>query len=137
MSPTKHENLQHQVKELVSKGMVRPSSSPCADPPYLYQRKIAHFKYDSHAINKITITYRFPIPQIDNLFDQLGGATKVMESEVLRKLYPMYLDFQVKWAPCLVNRNKSTTSRSSIYSMGISCAYHNAHYEVVLLQKII
>jgi hypothetical protein len=67
--------VKNQVQELLDKGLVRESLSPCAMPIVLHPNNDGGWRMctDSRAINKITIRYRFPLPRIDDLMECLSG----------------------------------------------------------------
>ena len=76
MAPLELEELRKQLKELLDAGYIRPSKSPYG-APVLFQKKhdgSLRLCIDYRALNKITIKNKYPIPRIDDLFDQLGEA---------------------------------------------------------------
>nr|GEU68553.1 putative reverse transcriptase domain-containing protein [Tanacetum cinerariifolium] len=65
--------LSDQLKELSNKGFIRPSSSPWGASVLFVKKKDRSFQMciDYRELNKLTIKNRYPLPRIDDLFDQL------------------------------------------------------------------
>ncbi|GJX25212.1 putative reverse transcriptase domain-containing protein [Tanacetum coccineum] len=71
------EELSTQLQELSDKRFIRPSSSPWGAPVLFVKKKDSSFRMciDNRELNKLTIKNRYPLPRIDDLFDQLQGSS--------------------------------------------------------------
>lgn len=76
MAPAELKELKIQLEELVNKGFVRPSFSPWGAPVLFVKKKDGSLRMciDYRELNKLTIKNKYPLPRIDDLFDQLTGA---------------------------------------------------------------
>ena len=70
------QELSSQLNELLQKGFIRPSFSPWGAPVLFVKKKDGSFRMciDYRELNKLTLKNRYPLPRIDDLFDQLQGA---------------------------------------------------------------
>ena len=66
-----------QLDELLKKGYIMPSISPWGAPVLFVRNKDGTLRLciDYMQLNKETINNKYPLPIIDDLFDQLRGAT--------------------------------------------------------------
>ncbi|WVZ52014.1 hypothetical protein U9M48_003109 [Paspalum notatum var. saurae] len=77
MAPIEQDEVKRNIDELLAKGFIRRSSSPWSFPVLLIEKKDTDVKrmcVDYRALNKVTIKNKYPLPRIDDLFDQLQGS---------------------------------------------------------------
>ena len=76
MAPVEMKELATQLQDLLEKGVIRPSVSPWGAPVLFVKKKDGSMRLciDYRELNKLTIKNRYPLPRIDDLFDQLKGA---------------------------------------------------------------
>ncbi|GJU28103.1 putative reverse transcriptase domain-containing protein [Tanacetum coccineum] len=71
------QELSNQLQELSDRGFIRPSTSPWGAPVLFVKKKDGSFRMciDYRELNKLTVKNRYPLPRIDDLFDQLQGSS--------------------------------------------------------------
>ncbi|KAK2449211.1 hypothetical protein QL285_008426 [Trifolium repens] len=77
MSPLELHGLKSQLEELLQKHFIRPSDSPWGAPVLVVKKKDGSMRLciDYRQLNKVTIKNKYHLPRIDDLLDQLRGAT--------------------------------------------------------------
>ena len=76
MSAPELVELKLHLQELIEKRYIKPSVCPWGEPILFVKNKDGTMQMciDYHHLNKMTIKNRYPLPRIDDLFDQVGGA---------------------------------------------------------------
>src|SRR3954464_9009133 len=76
MPPKELAELKKQIRELQVKGFIRPSSSPWGAPVLFVVKKDGTLRMcvDYRSLNDVTIKNNYPLPVINDSFDQLEGA---------------------------------------------------------------
>ncbi|GJV72888.1 reverse transcriptase domain-containing protein [Tanacetum coccineum] len=77
LAPLEMQELSDQLQELADRGFIRPSTSPWGAPVLFVKKKDGSFRMciNYQELNKLTIKNRYPLPRIDDLFDQLQGSS--------------------------------------------------------------
>ncbi|GKA57435.1 putative reverse transcriptase domain-containing protein [Tanacetum coccineum] len=77
LAPSEMQELSDQLQELADRGFIRPSTSPWGAPILFVKKKDESFRMciDYRELNKLIVKNRYPLPRIDDLFDQLQGSS--------------------------------------------------------------
>ena len=72
MVPAELRELKAHLQDMLGKGFIRPSASPWGAPVLFVKKKDGSFRMciDCRQLNKVTIKNKYPLPRIDDLFDQ-------------------------------------------------------------------
>ncbi|KAI3819683.1 hypothetical protein L1987_13530 [Smallanthus sonchifolius] len=71
LAPSELPELSTRLPKLLDEGFIRPSSSPCGAQVLFSKKKDGTFCM----LSMVTIKNHYPLPHIDNLFDQLPGSS--------------------------------------------------------------
>ena len=77
MAPMELKELKLQLQELLEKGFIHPSVSPWGASVLFVKKKDGTLRFcvDYRQLNKMKVKNKYPLPRIDDLFDQLKGAS--------------------------------------------------------------
>nr|GEU39840.1 hypothetical protein [Tanacetum cinerariifolium] len=102
LAPSEMKELTEQLQELFDKGFIRPSSLPWGAPVLFVKKKDGSFRMciDYWELNKLTIKNRYPLPRINDLFDQLQGSSIYSKID-LRSGYHQGMPFRLTNAPAV------------------------------------
>ena len=76
MNPRELDELKKQLDDMLRKGLIRPSASPWGSPIIFVDKRdgTTHLCVDYRKLNDVTIKNKYPLPKIEDLFDQLKGV---------------------------------------------------------------
>ena len=88
-SPLEMAEMERQIKALIEKGYIEPSTSPYGSPVLFVKKPRSEelrLVIDYRMLNRLTVKNKYPLPRIDDMLDALSGA-KVFSSLDLRQAY--------------------------------------------------
>nr|GEV35014.1 retrotransposon protein, putative, Ty3-gypsy subclass [Tanacetum cinerariifolium] len=91
LAPSEMQELSNQRQELAYRGFICPSASPWGAPVLIVKKKDRSFRMgiDYQELNKLTVKNHYPLPKIDDLFDQLQGSSVYLKIDVRSGYYQL------------------------------------------------
>ena len=91
MAPTELKELKIQLQEILDKGFIRPSVSPLGAPVLFMKKKDGNLRMciDYRKINKVIVKNKYPLPRIEDLFDQLKGPGVFSKIDLRSEYYQL------------------------------------------------
>jgi hypothetical protein len=125
--------LKKQIKELLEKGFIRPSSSPWGAPVIFVEKKdgTQRMCVDYRLVNEVTIKNKYPLPRIEDLFDQMRGAKVFSKID----LHSGYHQMKIRWSdiPKIAFTTRYGLYEYTVMSFGLSNA---PAYFMYLMNKV-
>jgi hypothetical protein len=133
MSSTQLLELKKQIKELLEKGFIRPSSSPWGSPVIFVEKKdgTQRMCVDYRLLNEVTIKNKYPLRRIEDLFDQMRGAKVFSKID----LHSGYHQMKIRWSniPKTAFTTRYGLSEYIVMSFGLTNA---PAYFMYLMNKV-
>nr|GEU70424.1 putative reverse transcriptase domain-containing protein [Tanacetum cinerariifolium] len=94
LASSEMKEMLNQLKELFKKGFIRPSSSPWGAPVLFVKKKDGSFRMciEYRELNKLTEKNHYPLPRIDDLFDQLQGSSDYSKIDLRSSIMTVFMD---------------------------------------------
>ncbi|GKC41735.1 reverse transcriptase domain-containing protein [Tanacetum coccineum] len=108
LAPSEMHELSNQLQELSDRGFIRPSTSPWGVPVLFVKKKYGSFRMciDYRELNKLTVKNRYPLPRIDDLFDQLQGSSVYSKIDLRSGYHQLRVSVRImkktRSPPCIV-----------------------------------
>ncbi|KAA3487695.1 Retrovirus-related Pol polyprotein from transposon gypsy [Gossypium australe] len=123
-NPEETKELQRKVTELMEKGYIIESLSPCTVPVLLVPNKDGSWRMcvDCRAMNKITVRYRHPIPRLDDMLDELSRAQLFSKIDLKRlEVYKEKVKTTQEWpCPTSISQVRSFHGLARFYRRGVT-----------------
>ena len=104
LSPAEKEEVGRTVAELLEKGFIKPSTSPFGSPVLFVGKKDGTLRMcvDYRALNKLTVSNKYPLPRIDEMLNRLNGARVFSSLDLASGYHQLRLtDSDVQKTACL------------------------------------
>jgi hypothetical protein len=138
MAATELAELKKQLSELEQKGYIRPSSSPWGALVLFVKKKYGSMRLcvDYQALNEVTIKNKYPLPRIDDLFDQLKGVKYFSKIDLRSGYYQLKIQSEDVLKTALVTRYGQYEFTVMPFGLTNVPAYFMNHMNKVFMEEL-